>query len=56
MGGIPTAEIVYKGVTAAGQVSWWQGLMLKDNTYYTVLGGASAERSQLVEQHSLAIS
>jgi hypothetical protein len=55
MRGIPVAEIVYEGVTAAGQVSWWQGLMIKDNIYYTVLGGARAERFKLVEQHSMAI-
>jgi hypothetical protein len=55
MGGAPAVEIVYKGATAAGQVSWWQGMMLKDQMYFAVLGGARAERAALVEKESRAI-
>ncbi len=55
IGGFPAAEIAYKGATAAGPVSWWQGVILKDQTFFTVLGGARDERFALVEQHSRAI-
>jgi len=55
IGGIPSAEITYKGTTAAGPVAWWQAVMLKDQTYFTVLGGARAERSALVEKQCRTI-
>jgi hypothetical protein len=55
MGGAPAVEIVYKGMTAAGQVSWWHGIILRERTYYAVLGGAVAQRAALVEKESRAI-
>lgn len=54
-GGFPVAEISYVGFAAAGQVSWWQGILLKDRMSFSVLGGARADRAQLVEQQSRTV-
>ena len=53
-GGVPSAEVCYKGVTGAGQVSWWQGILLKDQMYFTVLGGSWSfyDRSRLTKGSS----
>jgi hypothetical protein len=54
-GGAPSAEVYYQGMTGAGQVSWWQGILLKDQMYFTVLGGARADRAAQVEKDSRTI-
>jgi hypothetical protein len=55
VGGLPAVEISYKGQSAAGPVSWWQGILIKDRTYFAVLGGARSERAVSVEKESRAI-
>jgi hypothetical protein len=54
-GGVPSAEIYYQAMTGAGQVSWWQGILLKDQMYFTVLGGARTDRAALIEKDSRVI-
>jgi hypothetical protein len=53
--GFPAAELSYRGVTVAGPVVWWQGVVLKDKQYATVLGGARSERAQAVEKECRAV-
>jgi len=55
VGGLPAAEIAYKGQSAAGPVSWWHGILMKDSLYYSVLGGSRSERAAQVEKDSRAI-
>ncbi len=55
LGGLPAAEIAYRGQSAAGPVSWWHGILLKDRIYYAVLGGARSERAAQVEKESRAV-
>ncbi len=55
IGGNSVAEISYSGVAGTGQVIWWQGVMLKGGTYYTVLGGARAQQAQAMEKQSRTV-
>ena len=51
--GSPAAEVSYSGTSATGmQVSGWNGAILKDRFYFSVMGLAQSDRAKNIEQQS----